>query len=302
MKQALLATCWTHAGDAAPRPGQNLSPQPFEERVSAVAAAGFTGIGFLLEDLLAARNRLSYSGMKRILDDHRLPLMELEFVEHWWANDARAPAALRYRREILEAAHEFGVHHVKAAPSIDLGPGRQAEALDLAAWAESFHSLGMEAAAAGTRIALEFIPMSNIPDISTAMMLIEEAEHPALGLCVDVWHVERGPSTLDDVAALPPERIVAVELDDARREPVGTMYEDTVDHRLHCGTGDFDLPGFLRALLHTGFQGPWGVEILSGDHRARPLREAVLDAHRHADEALTAAVRDFSHWTGRTPS
>src|SRR3954451_15595972 len=50
----LLATCWTHAGDAAPVAGRHLSPLNLGVRAEAVAAAGFTGIGFTIDDLAAA--------------------------------------------------------------------------------------------------------------------------------------------------------------------------------------------------------------------------------------------------------
>lgn len=43
--ERLLATCWTTAGDANPRPGDQRSPVPIRERVEAAAAAGFEGSG-----------------------------------------------------------------------------------------------------------------------------------------------------------------------------------------------------------------------------------------------------------------
>ena len=55
MPTELLATCWTHAGDAMPVPGRHLSPVDLRARAEAVAAAGFTGIGFTIDDLDAAK-------------------------------------------------------------------------------------------------------------------------------------------------------------------------------------------------------------------------------------------------------
>ena len=54
MPTQLLATCWTHAGDALPVAGRHLSPLDLRARAEAVAAAGFTGIGFTIDDLEAA--------------------------------------------------------------------------------------------------------------------------------------------------------------------------------------------------------------------------------------------------------
>jgi hypothetical protein len=51
--------------------------------------------------------------------------------------------------------------------------------------------------------------------------------------------------------------IFGVELDDAARNMVGTPFEDTLNHRLLCGDGSFDLPGFVAVLRDLGFDGPW---------------------------------------------
>jgi sugar phosphate isomerase/epimerase len=59
-----------------------------------------------------------------------------------------------------------------------------------------------------------------------------------------------------------------------------------------CGHGDWDVPGFIRALRQIGFDGPWGVEIISHQHRARPLDEAVEVAYHSARSVFDQAEAD----------
>jgi sugar phosphate isomerase/epimerase len=59
---------------------------------------------------------------------------------------------------------------------------------------------------------------------------------------------------------------------------------------LLCGEGTFDLTGLVRALTAIGYAGPWGVEIISTAHRARPLLEAMRVAHEGAQRVIAAAV------------
>jgi sugar phosphate isomerase/epimerase len=80
--------------------------------------------------------------------------------------------------------------------------------------------------------------------------------------------------------------IFAVELDDAAPDVVGTLFEDTVDNRLFCGEGCFDLTGLVAVLRDLGFDGPWGVEILSTSYRKLP----VADALRLAAETALAVL------------
>ena len=65
-------------------------------------------------------------------------------------------------------------------------------------------------------------------------------------------------------------------------EVVGTLFADTVERRLLCGEGCFDLDGLVALLREKGFHGPWGVEILSASLRALPVPEAVKLAAKSA--------------------
>jgi len=75
--------------------------------------------------------------------------------------------------------------------------------------------------------------------------------------------VLRAGTSLDELSAvLSAEYIFGVELNYAATEVVGTLFEDTAERRLLCGAGSFDLHGLVALLQDTGFDGPWGVEIL----------------------------------------
>jgi sugar phosphate isomerase/epimerase len=115
--------------------------------------------------------------------------------------------------------------------------------------------------------------------------IVSAAAHPGVGLLIDAWHVFRAGTALDELrAALTSEMIFGVELNDAAPDAVGTLFEDTVHNRLLCGEGSFDLDGLITVLRDNGFDGPWGVEILSDSFRVTPVREALKEA---ADTALT---------------
>ena len=89
--------------------------------------------------------------------------------------------------------------------------------------------------------------------------------------------MERGPSTLSDLA-LPAGSVFIVELNDAAARAQGHPFQDTIRRRVLPGSGAFDLSGFIGVLRDGGFTGPWGVEMLSDDHRSKPLDEALHDA------------------------
>jgi sugar phosphate isomerase/epimerase len=174
----------------------------------------------------------------------------------------------------------LGARQIKIGPDVEVVDGVVAPLADIAHWAAELHQLAAEADEVGTRVALEPLPFSNITDFRLAAELVAAADHPAAGLVVDIWHLERGPSTLADLAEVPGDKVFVVELNDAPEPQSTDLFHDTIHHRVLCGSGTFDVGGFVQTLQGIGFAGPWGVEIISETHRRRPLQEALVDAHR----------------------
>ncbi|MEU1306932.1 sugar phosphate isomerase/epimerase family protein [Streptomyces shenzhenensis] len=272
--EELLATCWTTAGAAVPGSEDERSPLSLRERVEAAGAAGFTGFGLLYPDLVEAERTYGLAGIRSIFEDNRIRHIELEFITDWWNGGSRHTAV------VLKAAEALGARHIKVGPDVEDRPW------DIDSWAREFAALAAQAGGVGARLGVEFLPWSNLKTVHDGLRLVEAADHPAGGLIIDVWHTERAGTAPAELAKVPGAYIVGVELDDADAQVVGTLFEDTVRRRRLCGEGSFDLTGIITALRATGWSGPWGVEILSDEHRALPVREAAEAAYRSAAALL----------------
>ncbi|MFL6131505.1 MAG: sugar phosphate isomerase/epimerase family protein [Nocardioidaceae bacterium] len=245
-----------------------------------MAAAGFTGIGFTIQDLEAAEATYGLPQVKRICDDLGLVHLEVELLEQWWTAGRRRRVSDQTRTSLLTAAEVLGARQIKIGPDVEVVDGALPPLTDVAHWATELHQLAAQATEVGTRVALEPLPFSNITDFRLAAELVAAADHPAAGLVVDIWHLERGPSTLADLADVPGGKVFVVELNDAPASQSTDLFHDTISHRVMCGSGTFDVEGFVKTLQQIGFAGPWGVEIISDAHRRRPLQQALVDAHR----------------------
>ncbi len=280
----LLATCWTSAGDASPV-GHPRSPLPMAERVRAVGATGWQGLGLVLADLVPVRDTIGFTGLRELVEAAGLLHAEVELVEDWWTTGVQKEEADRRRDLLLDAAVALGARQVKAGPPIATGPTDPRELVP------ALRGLSRAAADRGVRVALEPLPFSTVATVPLGARLVEEVDEPNLGLLVDAWHVFRAGTSLADLAAaLGPGSVFGVELTDADPVVVGTLLEDTVDRRRYPGEGCFDLDGLVGVLTGTGFDGPWGVEILSAEHRARPVEEGLRAAHQAATALLARAL------------
>jgi sugar phosphate isomerase/epimerase len=64
------------------------------------------------------------------------------------------------------------------------------------------------------------------------------------------------------------------------------LLEDTINHRRFCGQGTLDVPAFLRAVQDQGYEGPFGIEIISEIERRRPFADVAAEAIRTARNAF----------------
>lgn len=279
MTHALVATAWTSAGAVSPTDSPTLSPVPIAERITAVADAGYCGMGLVADDLAAIRDSIGLVQLRDMVADAGLTHLEIELLERWWVPRGEAGHTFDVRDLLLDAADVLSPAFIK------IGSQNGPATSEPLALVEPLRELADQAVAHGTRIAIETMPFSTISTVPMGIEIITAAGHPAVGLLIDAWHVFRAGTTLDTLAAaLPPELIFGVELDDAAPTVVGTLFEDTVDRRLLCGEGSFDLNGLVAMLRDKGFDGPWGVEILSTEFRALPVGQALKLA---AGTALT---------------
>jgi sugar phosphate isomerase/epimerase len=275
----LVATAWTSAGDTSPIRVPPTSPVPIAERVAAVADAGFVGLGLIADDLAAIRASIGFTGLRDLIADAGLTHVEIELLERWWIPRGEPDNSYDVRDLLFEAADVLSPVFIKIGS--ELGP-RTTHPESLIA---PLRELADQAAHHGTKVAIEAMPFSIISTVPMGAEIVAAADHPAVGLLIDAWHLFRAGTTFDELRnSLTPEMIFGVELDDAARDMVGSPFEDTLNHRLLCGEGSFDLPGLVAVLRGLSFDGPWGVEILSSSFRQLPVAQAVKMA---AESALT---------------
>ena len=292
-----MATCWTSAGDAASDRPDLRSPLSLRERIEAASSAGFRGFGLLSDDLPAAVAEYRLTGIRAMLADNGIVHLELEGIGFWWADGPQRPESDRVRRDVLGAAEALGARHIKVTPDGDDGP------FDRGRWAEKFAELATQASGVGARLGIEFFPWSNIKTLHDGLRLVADAGHDAGGVVIDSWHIARAHTPIADLTSVPPDRIIGVELNDADERVVGTLFADTVHRRRYCGEGSFDLPAMIAALRAAGWTGPWGVEILSDEHRSLPVERALRRAATSARSVLDrAASRTVSDQTNSAPT
>ena len=279
----LLGSYWTFSGSAIPHSDREYSSFEFRDRVEAMARAGFTGMGIWHADLAHTLEKRSLKEMKQILDDNGIRHVELEFLTDWFVTGEPRKQSDKTRAMLLEAAAALSARHIKVGDF-------DGKTTPMPVLIESFAGLCADAAKAGTRVVFEVMPVAMIKTLAETLTMLQGANAPNGGVILDTWHVFKLRMPFDEIARIPKRFLLAVELNDGYMNPLNGMSieEETTGHRLFPGEGEFNLKGFLAALTRTGFDGPYGVEVLNLDLRTWPLNKAVEHAYGTAMKLFKA--------------
>jgi len=209
--------------------------------------------------------------MKQILNDNGMRHVELEFITDWFLDGEKKKQSDKIKYMLLEAAEVLGARHVKVGDfDTTITP--------MPKLIESFAALCADAANYGTKILFELIVDAMIKTLPETLEMLEGANAKNGGVMIDLWHVVKLHIPYEDVAKIPARFMLGMELNDGTLECPWSLREDTVHYRRLCGEGEFDIKGFIKQILAAGYDGPWGIEVLSKEQRKKSLEEAATQA------------------------
>jgi sugar phosphate isomerase/epimerase len=274
---SVVGLYWTLAGPVELKTGREWSLFDFRDRCEEAARAGFSGIGLWhadLEHVLATRTPAE---MKRILAGHGLEHLELEFLTDWFIDpgDERRTAADARRRLLLEASEVLEPHHIKVGNLFGT-PCAIGKITD------EFAGLCAEAAQHTTaKIVYEFMPFdANVKSVAAALAVVAGAGADNGGIAIDTWHLGKLRIPPRDLGQIPPRFLSWVELSDGRAADMPDLSDETLNHRSLPGEGELGVARYVAACQALGYDGPWGVEVLSAELRSLPMREMYRRAYR----------------------
>ena len=244
------------------------------EKLHACAEAGFDGVEIFEPDLVASpaspeeiaavANRL---GLSLYLYQ---PFRDAEGV-----TEERFSGVLHRARSKFRLMQRLGIDTMLVCSNV-----ATATVDDDAASAAQLRRLGEAAQAHGVRLAFEALAWGRfVDDYRRAWRIVEMADHEAVGVCLDSFHILSRGHDPSEIERIPGYKIFILQLADA---PALTM--DVLSwsrhHRLFPGEGTFDLATFVGHALHAGYQGPMSLEIFNDTFRQTEVLRTAHQAKR----------------------
>ena len=266
------------------------------EKLAAASAAGFDGVELFEPDLIAAP--LAPEEVRRRLADLGLVL---ELYQPLRDIDAVPPE--RFRRKLDLVRVKFDLMRRLGTRMALLCTNVSPDAIDdddLAA--EQLSAVADEAQARGLTVAYEALAWgTHVSEYDHAWRIVERAGHPALGVCLDSFHILARGTSLDAIAAIPAGKLFMLQLADAPRLRMDEL-QWSRHYRCFPGQGAFDLETFLARVLAAGYAGPLSLEIFNDIFRqADPFRTAVDGTAVRTAHGLGGASADAcrARWPSR---
>lgn len=262
------------------------------EKLHACAAAGFDGIEIMDADLTAAYE--SPEEIRALCDrlgltvDLFQPMRDFEGVD-----DAVLEDNLRRARAKFEVMRRLGASMILLCSNV-----ATATISDRRTTAAQLAKLADLAAEYQIDIAYEALAWGRfVSDYRDAWALVQLADRPNLGICLDSFHVlSRGhdPAAIEGIDA---EKLFFLQLADAPEMDLDVLSWSR-HHRLFPGEGDFDLTRFLSHVLRAGYRGPLSLEVFNDTFRQTDAKRTAAHALRSLRWLLDRAAA-LNRWEGQ---
>ncbi|NIL87075.1 hypothetical protein RhoFasGS6_04492 [Rhodococcus fascians] len=245
-----------------------------DEKMRAIAEAGFDGFEVFEPDLISSPD-LPADIAKKAAD------LGLTIDLYQPFRDADSDDPDQFARNLVRAERKFDVMEqlgcdlLLVCSSPLAGAVREDDMLieQMATLAERAHRRGL-------RLAYEALAWgSHVDTYLHAWDIVRQVDHPALGTCLDSFHILSRGDDPSGIREIPGEKIFFVQLADAPHLVMDVL-QWSRHHRCFPGQGNFDLATFGADVVASGYAGPWSLEIFNDVFRHSDTGRTASDAHR----------------------
>ncbi|MFE5022258.1 bifunctional sugar phosphate isomerase/epimerase/4-hydroxyphenylpyruvate dioxygenase family protein [Streptomyces sp. NPDC056656] len=244
------------------------------EKLTAAASAGFDGVEIFENDLLASpltpeeiRARTADLGLT--IDLYQ-PMRDIEAVP-----------PQEFERNLRRAEHKFRLMNRLGTDTVLVCSSVSPLAVDDDALAaEHLHRLAESAREHGVRVAYEALAWGrHVSTYDHAWRIVEAAGHPALGTCLDSFHILARGSDPKGIEDIPGEKIFFLQLADAPLMAMDVL-QWSRHYRCFPGQGGLDVTGLVRHVINAGYPGPLSLEVFNDVFRQADAGPTAVDARR----------------------
>ena len=245
-----------------------------DEKLKTIAAAGFDGVEIFENDFTCFDG--SAREVARMCSDLGLRICALQpFRDFEGLPEPQRSQAFRRAEKKFDLMAELGTDLLLVCSNVS---PQAMGGIDRAA--ADLRELGERASARGLRVGFEALAWGRyVNDYRDAWEIVRRADHPAVGLILDSFHTLAPGFPVNQIAAIPADKIFLVQLADAPQLDLDVL---SWSRHFRCfpGQGSLQVRDFVQAIEATGYDGPLSLEIFNDQFRAQSTGSVAIDGMR----------------------
>jgi 4-hydroxyphenylpyruvate dioxygenase len=244
------------------------------EKLEAAASVGFDAVEIFENDLLTFEG--SPAEVRYLAES-----LGLSIVCFQPFRDFEAMPEPRRTRNLDRAERKFDVMQALGTDLLLVCSNTSPDAIDDDARAAAdFAEMAERAAKRGLRVGFEALAWGrNINRWRHAWRIVQQADHPALGLILDSFHTLAVNDDLTGLGEVPTDRIFFVQIADAPRLTMDVLSWSR-HFRNFPGQGQLPVDSFVTDVIEAGYRGPLSLEVFNDEFRSAPTRLIARDGLR----------------------
>ena len=244
------------------------------DKLTAIADADFDGVEIFDNDLIASP--LSPTGIAGRCAELGLSVDLFQPVR-----DVEGVRPDRFGRVLHRLRRKFEIAQQLGAPVVLACSNVARDAIDDPELrADQLRQVGELASEHGLVVAYEALAWGrHVNRIGQSWQAVQDADHPAVTLAVDTFHMLAQGDGAEALSGIPGDRIGFLQVADAPMLDMNVL-EWSRHFRCFPGQGTLDVAGVVAATLDAGYAGPVSLEVFSDVVREAPPEVTARDGMR----------------------
>jgi sugar phosphate isomerase/epimerase len=235
-----------------------IKPQPLLRKIELAGQAGYDGIELWVNDVYDFIGRGGeVRDIEAALSDNGLIVPSMIAIRQWGDMDGWEYELVKdeaHRRFALCA--RLGSPYIVATPPLE-----KTETKHLPERYRDLLQIGREE---GIRPTFEYISFfKSVHRLADALEIVQQADDPDSSIILDAFHNWNSDSTLDDLRAIPLEKISHYHIDDAANGKPPTTQTDP--DRVMLGEGQINLAAEVEVLKAKGYDKTVSLELFNAE-------------------------------------
>ena len=233
-----------------------IKPQSLLRKIELAGQAGYDGIELWVNDVYDFIGRGGeVREVEQALEDHGLIVPSMIAIRQWGETNG-------WEYELIkdEAHRRFALAARLGAPFIVATPPLEMEGQDHLP--ERYFDLLLIGREEGIKPTFEYISFfKSVNNLADAWRIVQQTNDDDSSIILDAFHNWNSNSSLDDLRAIPTERISHYHIDDAHPKIAPTEQKDP--DRVMLGEGQIDLAAELAVLKENGYDRTMSLELFN---------------------------------------